>query len=184
MAAHLLVLSRVLSLFLVGCQSLFPSHRATVRGTTAPLGQLYSILVTLLRLEDLWVGLQVHPTLHLCRTWRAAARYWFSLQIEACEVPIMKNNIVFKPTVILQLQNMLEDESQTEPLQGRDYERGAMTQRYLFCRRVRLYGGVGKDSDGMRTLITGSSLWNKLCNFNQMEQDWKEDIMQLRKRAL
>lgn len=70
----------------------------------------------------------------------------------------MKNNIIFKPTVILQLQNMLKDESQTEPLQEKDYERGAMTQRYLFCRRVRLYGGAVKDCDVMRRLITGFSL--------------------------
>lgn len=49
---------------------------------------------------------------------------------------------------------MLKHESQTEPLQGRDYERGAMAQRYLFCRRVRMYGGAGRDSDDMRRLIT------------------------------
>lgn len=70
----------------------------------------------------------------------------------------MKNNVIFKPTVLLQLQNVLKGESQTEPLQVRDYERDAMTQRYPFCRRVRLYGGAGKDSDDMRRLITGSSL--------------------------
>lgn len=80
----------------------------------------------------------------------------------------MKNNIMFKPTVILQLQKALRDESQTEPLQGRDCERGAMAQTYPFCRRARLYGGAGKDSDDRR-LITAFSLWNKLWNFNQME---------------
>lgn len=70
----------------------------------------------------------------------------------------MKNNIMFKPTVILHLQKALRDESQTEPLQGRDHERGAMAQAYPFCRRARLYGGAGKDSDDRRRLITASSL--------------------------
>lgn len=71
---------------------------------------------------------------------------------------MMKNNVIFKSTVLLQLQNVLKGESQTEPLRVRDYERDAMTQRYPFCRRVRLYGGAGKDSDDMRRPITGSSL--------------------------
>lgn len=53
---------------------------------------------------------------------------------------------------------MLKGESQTKPLQERDHKRQAMKQRYPFCRRVRLYGGAGKDSDDIRKPITGSSL--------------------------